>query len=76
MTNVEQLIRSLSKKYKIPFDIMQRICLYEFKFASKKMHSYDNKDILMHYLFKFKPKEIYRKNNDERHNKLEENENN
>ena len=57
MTKIEKLYRKLAKKYKLDYSVIKRICSYEFKYAKDKMSDdADTKEILMHYLFKFKCK--------------------
>ena len=57
MTNIEKVYSKLSKKYKLNYDTIKRICNSEFKFILLRIEdNADTKDILVHHLFKFKCK--------------------
>nr|UVN10325.1 MAG: DNA-binding protein [Bacteriophage sp.] len=52
----------LANKYNIPYQVVEVICNYPFKFANEKIsNTKDIKPIMFSYLFKIKPKKKYGK---------------
>lgn len=56
-----KIYRKLAKKYNINLNEMQTICNSPFHFIFDRMQNDDDKDILLHYLVRFKKKTKFKK---------------
>ena len=49
------IIKKLAKKYNMPYDVVEKIVTYQYKFAVEQMQSGEFKPIMLMHLGKFYP---------------------